>query len=110
MKKIKKMADGGLLGLIGGDVKQTPLTPPVPVPGLGGVGGGGTAQQGLQQIGQGSETIGSALGRASQAIGGGGVGVGGGVGGNSIYYKKGGKVTTSRRISTGQRSKKSSNW
>jgi hypothetical protein len=114
MKKVKKMASGGLSDMLGGLTMQTTKPPgfgvgtpvsPSPMPGKGGGGGGGSASDGLGTVNQGAQAIGSALGRASEAIGG-----GGGGGSNPPYmYKKGGKVTTTR-ISTASRSKKSPNW
>jgi hypothetical protein len=75
--------------------------------GGGGQGGDGSAMSGLGTVRQGASDIGSALGRASEAIGGGG---GGGPRPmNPAYMKKGGKVTTTR-MSTSTRSKKSPNW
>ena len=112
MKKVKKMADGGISGL-GGLLGETPEVggkndPGMTLyPGIGGGGGGGSAMDGLGIVNSGASAIGSALGRASEAIGGGG---GGGNKPNGPMYKSGGKVTTTRRISTGERSKKSSNW
>ena len=113
VKKVKKMADGGISGL--GDMVGTspPNTPPV---GGGGSatesGGGGSATAGLSTVNQGAKNIGSALSRASAAIGGGGDGGMGGI--YDIFtptmpYKKGGHVTT-RRMSTCSPSKKSPNW
>jgi len=116
MKKVKKMADGGMSGLgemlekIGGG---GPTTPYMPMPGGGiaggGGGGGGSAMDGLGTVNSGASAIGSALGRASEAIGGGGGGGGGGGDNPGFAYKKGGKVTTTR-MSTASRSKKSPNW
>jgi len=97
MKKVKKMADGGMSSL-GGMIPDTP-TEPQP----GGGGGGGSAFQGLDTIGSGSKTVGDALSRASSAIGSGG-------GGQNTNYKKGGQVTTTRRVSTVERSKKCGDW
>jgi len=111
MKKVKKMADGGISGLgelLGkaGIGIGSPQTPPY-MPGGGGGGGGGSAMDGLGTVNQGASAIGSALGRASEAIGGGG---GGSIVDKPNYmYKKGGKVTTTR-MSTASRSKKSPNW
>ena len=117
MKKVKKMAEGGITGL--GGLLGMPDFSPMPTPGLGGPlagvspygggGGGGSAMEGLGTVNQGASAIGSALSRASDAIGGGGGGarpepMAG------VTYKKGGKVTTTRRVSTGERSKKSPNW
>jgi len=115
MKKVKKMADGGISGLTG-MIKEGGGNPMAPMPvmpggGGGGGGGGGSAMDGLGTVNQGASAIGSALGRASEAIGGGGGGGGYNPGNQPEYmYKKGGKVTTTRRVSTGERSKKSSNW
>jgi hypothetical protein len=118
MKKVKKMASGGLSDMLGGLTMQTTKPPgfgvgtpvsPSPMPGKGGGGGGGgggSASDGLGTVNQGAQAIGSALGRASEAIGGGG---GGGSNPPPYMYKKGGKVTTTR-ISTASRSKKSPNW
>lgn len=112
MKKVKKMADGGISGL--GDMVgiSPPNTPPV---GGGGSatesGRGGSATDGLSTVNQGAQNIGSALSRASAAIGGGG-GTGGGgdiTTPTMPFYKKGGHVTT-RRMSTCSPSKKSPNW
>ena len=104
VKKVKKMADGGLSSLGG-------MIPPVsdtPTAAIGRVNEGGndgsSATDGLSTVNQGAQNIGSALSRASAAIGGGG---GGGRGPSP--YKKGGHVTT-RRVSTGSTSKKSPNW
>tara|TARA_R110002126_G_scaffold10089_2_gene45420 strand:+ start:347 stop:703 length:357 start_codon:yes stop_codon:yes gene_type:complete len=118
MKKVKKMADGGISGLgsllpvmetakpLGGGFKG-PIGAILPGFGGGdGGGGGGSAMDGLGTVNQGASAIGSALGRASAAIGGGG---GGGVK-PSYEYKKGGQVTTTRRISTAERSKKCGDW
>lgn len=110
MKKVQKMAEGGipalgdLLGEIGkGGGKASPM--PMPMPGNpGGGGGGGSASDGLGTVNQGAQAIGSALGRASEAIGGGGGSTA------TTPYKRGGKVTTTRRVSTGIASKKSPNW
>jgi len=102
VKKVKKMADGGISGL--GDMvgNRPPDTPPV--------GGGGSATAGLSTVNQGAKNIGSALSRASAAIGGGGgTGGGGDITTPTMPYKKGGHVTT-RRMSTCSPSKKSPNW
>jgi hypothetical protein len=111
VKKVKKMADGGISGL--GDMvgNRPPDTPPV---GGGGSatesGGGGSATEGLSTVNQGAKNIGSALSRASAAIGGGGgTGGGGDIITSTMPYKKGGHVTT-RRMSTCSPSKKSPNW
>jgi len=115
MKKVQKMAEGGIpaLGDLLGEIGEGGgRASPMPMPGNpGGGGGGGSASDGLGTVNQGAQAIGSALGRASEAIGGGGGGGGGG-GSKAImpYYKKGGKVTTTRRVSTGSASKKSPNW
>ena len=116
MKKVKKMADGGisglgeLLGKIGGTSPQTPPYMPGGGGGIGGGGGGGgSATEGLGTVNQGAQAIGSALGRASEAIGGGDGGGGPTRPFNPGYMKKGGKVTTTR-MSTATRSKKSPNW
>jgi hypothetical protein len=116
MKKVKKMADGGMSGLgdmvgraiadYSGDSKMPPY---MPRPGIGGGGGGGSATEGLGTVNQGAQAIGSALGRASEAIGGGDGGGGPSRPLNPAYMKKGGKVTTTR-MSTATRSKKCSNW
>ena len=115
MKKVKKMAEGGITGLSG--LLGLPDFSPMPTPGLGGPlaginpygggGGGGSAMEGLGTVNQGASAIGSALSRASEAIGGGG---GGGGRPPGFEMKKGGKVTTTRRVSTGEHSKKSPNW
>lgn len=89
MKKVKKMADGGISGL--GEMLGA----------TGGGGGGGNATSGLSAVNQGVQTIDSALSKASEAIGSGSA---------QAQYKRGGKVTTTRRVSTGHQSKKSSNW
>jgi len=94
----KKMADGGVASL-GGMTSSTPSTPNVPVqptvdsrnPSMGGYGG----QNGGGGMG------GKALGGGNFAADGGPIG--------PLGYKKGGQVTT-RRVSTGVVSKKSSNW
>ncbi len=116
MKKVKKMADGGMSGLgeilgkAGIKIGSPQMPPSMPSPGIGGGGGGGSATEGLGTVNQGAQAIGSALGRASEAIGG-----GGGGGGpikpfnNPAYMKNGGKVTTTR-MSTATHSKKCSNW
>lgn len=109
MKKVKKMADGGISGL--GDMLGKPGGGDNPASAIpSGGGGGGSAMDGLGAVNQGASAIGSALGRASEAIGGGGGGGGMTPGYEAKPYKRGGKVTTTRRISTGQQSKKSSNW
>lgn len=105
----KKMAEGGLSSLGGMLSSAMSLAPSADIrSGIGstsGGGGGGSATDGLNAVNQGAQSIGSALSRASEAIG------GGGGGGPSVTqtYKKGGQVTT-RRVSTGSTSKKSSNW
>lgn len=96
MKKVQKMAEGGIPAL-GDLLGRSPGNP-------GGGGGGGSASDGLGTVNQGAQAIGSALGRASEAIGGGGGSTA------TAPYKRGGKVTTTRRVSTGDRSKKSPNW
>ena len=102
MKKVKKMADGGLSSL-GGMIPPGPPDTTMPPPGNPGKGGNdGSAIDGLSTVNQGAQNIGSALSRASAAIGGGG-------GGSASPYKKGGHVTT-RRVSTGSTSKKSPCW
>ena len=88
MKKMKKMAVGGISGL--SDMVGTG----------GGTGGGGDATSGLGAVSQGVQTIGSALDKASEAIG---------TGSTQAQYKKGGKVAAIK-VSTAQRSKKSPNW
>ena len=113
MKKVKKMADGGISGL--GQMLGMPDLGKAPSSGgggpIGGGGGGGSAMDGLGTVNQGAASIGSALGRASEAIGGGGgfndVVPNSSI--NSTAYKKGGKVTTTR-MSTAKRSTKSPNW
>ena len=110
VKKVKKMADGGISGL--GDMVGTspPNTPPVGGSSATESGGGGSATAGLSTVNQGAKNIGSALSRASAAIGGGGgTGGGGDITTPTMPYKKGGHVTT-RRMSTCSPSKKSSNW
>ena len=105
MKKVKKMADGGLSSL-GGMIPPGPADTPTDAinrvgnPGKGG--NDGSAIDGLSTVNQGAQNIGSALSRASAAIGGGGEG-------SASPYKKGGHVTT-RRVSTGSTSKKSPCW
>jgi hypothetical protein len=113
VKKVKKMADGGISGL--GDMvgNRPPDTPTFGDGGkdYGGGGGGGSATDGLSTVNRGAQNIGSALSRASAAIGGGG-GTGGGgdiTTPTMPLYKKGGHVTT-RRMSTCSPSKKSPNW
>jgi hypothetical protein len=88
MKKVKKMADGGISGL--GDLVGT----------SGASSGGGDATSGLSAVNQGVQTIGSALGKVSDAIGSGSA---------QVQYKKGGKVAAIK-VSTATRSKKSPNW
>lgn len=110
VKKVKKMADGGISGL--GDMVGTspPNTPPVGGSSATESGGGGSATAGLSTVNQGAKNIGSALSRASAAIGGGGgTGGGGDITTPTMPYKKGGHVTT-RRVSTCSPSKKSPNW
>jgi len=109
--KPKKMADGGISGL-GDMVGNRP--PDTPTFGDGGKdyggGGGGSATDGLSTVNRGAQNIGSALSRASAAIGGGGgTGGGGDITTPTMPYKKGGHVTT-RRMSTCSPSKKSPNW
>jgi hypothetical protein len=109
MKKVKKMADGGISdlgGMVGRSVDQArnDQISPMPMPGGGGSGKGGSAFDGLGTVNQGAQDIGSALGRASEAIGG-----GNGGSPTGSMYKKGGKVTTTR-MSTASRSSKSPNW
>jgi hypothetical protein len=102
MKKVKKMADGGLSSL-GGMIPPGPPDTTMPSPGNPGKGGNdGSATDGLSTVNQGAQNIGSALSRASAAIGGGGTTA-------TSPYKKGGHVTT-RRVSTGSTSKKSPCW
>ena len=102
MKKVKKMADGGLSSLGGMIPPGSPDTPTAAINRVGN-NGGDSASDGLSTVNQGAQDIGSALSRASAAIGGGG--------GSSqpSPYKKGGHVTT-RRVSTGSTSKKSPCW
>jgi hypothetical protein len=96
--KTKRMAEGGVASL-GNMTSSTPSTPNVPVqptvdprdPSKGGYGG----QNGGGGMG------GTALGGGNFAAEGGPIG--------PLGYKKGGQVTT-RRVSTGSTSKKSSNW
>ena len=117
VKKVKKMADGGLSSLgsmIPGTSTAAGAIGKVFGGGSNDGGGGGSATDGLSTVNQGAQSIGSALSRASAAIGGGGGGGGGGstddVFPSGPYtYKKGGHVTT-RRVSTGSTSKKSPNW
>jgi hypothetical protein len=111
MAKMKKMADGGSMATLGTMVQppDIPGTQPTgggladQMPSIGGGGVGDSAMGGLDTINRGASSIGSALSRASEAIGSGG-------GGSAQAYKKGGKVTTTRRMSTGSTSKKSSCW
>ena len=103
----KKLADGGgLMGVLG---QPNALTPRQGSQG----GGGGDAQAGLGQVNQGAGTIGSALGKAAEAIGGGGGGgfgpgaPGGPVfgGGQGAFMKKGGsakKFADGGRIDSGR--------
>lgn len=106
VKKVKKMADGGLSSLGNMLPPSPPNTPTTAISGVGNSGGGngGSATDGLGIVNQGAQSIGNALGRASAAIGG-----GGGNATDTFTYKKGGHVTT-RRVSTGSTSKKSPNW
>ena len=78
-----------------------PFPPVMPVFPRPGGGGGGSATEGLGQVNQGSQTVGTALGRAqqanrasSEAIGGGGAprGFGPAINNFSGAMKKGGKV------------------
>ena len=95
VKKVKKMANGGMSSL--GDmvpVDQSPTTPQVGTTSSGSGGGRGSASDGLSTVNQGAQTVGDALSRAQADIGG---------------FKKGGHVTT-RRMSTCSPSKKSPNW
>lgn len=113
-KKVKKYADGGMTGL--GKMMGANETSP------SAVGGGGSAQSGLQTVNQGASTIGDALGRAAEAIGGGGggtgqpgigvIGGGGGGGEGPFPYKKGGAIKMPKsKISTGEKSgRKKSSW
>ena len=73
MAKVKKMADGGITGL--GSLLAGAIDPGSG--GGAGVGGGGTAQDGLGEINAGTATVGKAIGTAQSALGGGG---GGGAG------------------------------
>lgn len=117
-KKMKKFADGGMAGL-GKMMGMSELTPSFG----GSSGGGGSAESGLNSVNQGASTIGQALGRASEAIGGGGGGgtgqtgvgvIGGGGGGDEgpFMYKKGGAIKMPKsKISTGEKSGgKKSSW
>ena len=111
VKRVKKYADGGVAGLgqmIGGN--QTAPSA---------IGGGSSAQSGLQTVNQGASTIGDALGRAAEAIGGGGGGGGGQIGirntgsteGSSVYKKGGAIKIPKSKISTGEKSgRKKSPW
>lgn len=107
-KKVKKYADGGMTGL--GRMMGANETSP------SAVGGGGSAQSGLETVNQGASTIGDALGRAAEAIGGGGGGQIGirntGSTEGSPVYKKGGAIKMPKsKISTGEKSgRKKSPW
>ena len=110
MAKVKKMADGGITGL--GSLLAGAIDPGSG--GGAGVGGGGTAQDGLGEINAGTATVGKAIGTAQSALGGGGGGGGCGAGvsgggGNSILgaagnglimtpLKKGGAVKKHLRV------------
>lgn len=84
--KSKRMAEGGIASL-GGLTSSTPSVPNVPV----------------------QPTVGARdTSNGGTALGGGNFAADGGVIGPPAY-KKGGQVTT-RRVSTGSASKKSSNW
>ena len=96
---------------------EPPQMPSGPIGGKGIGGGGGSAQDGLGQINSGAATVGSAIGTAQSALGGGG----GGLQPNTAMYKKGGEVkksyTTGGKInlnacgvSTASKSKKNSCW
>ena len=102
VKKVKKMADGGLSSLGGMIPSGPPDTPTAAIGEINKGGNNGSATDGLSTVNQGAQNIGSALSRASAAIGGGGST-------GTSPYKKGGHVTT-RRVSTGSTSKKSPNW
>jgi hypothetical protein len=87
--KTKKMADGGVASL-GGMVSSTPNTPTV------------ASRDNSREL----QPPQKPLGNPQQMADG---GVKGGDGEQFYGYKKGGQVTT-RRVSTGSSSKKSSNW
>ena len=90
---------GSPLGSIGGG-STSPVNMPMP-------GGGGSAADGLGQINTGAGTVGSALSRASAALGTGGGG--GMVGAGMNPFKKGGKVSTKGRDWHGFGSSKTGN-
>lgn len=69
MAKVKKMADGGITGL--GQMMAGAVDPGYGFNPTSG-GGGGTAQDGLNQINDGTKTVGSAVSTAQSALGGGG--------------------------------------
>ena len=120
--KIKKMAEGGgLLGVLGVDDPITGEPPGMRNPTYGGGGGGGgDAGAGLGQVKSGAGTIGNALSRAAQAIGGGGgqnpglppssaLGSGMKKGGSSKKaYATGGSVNSGRPVAMPQGAKKPS--
>ena len=117
MAKVKKMADGGLIGLgqlLGGGTQQTTRMPSeffgMPgrsAPQIGG-GGGGSAEDGIGQINSGASTVSSALNSAKNALGGGG---GGAEPQGGYTFKKGGSIKkTSTKVTTASKNKSNSNW
>jgi len=109
---------GSMMTPANGDAPRptdTPQMPSGPIGGKGLGGGGGSAQDGLGQINSGAATVGSAIGTAQSALGGGGGNP------NPTMYKKGGEVkksyTTGGKInlnacgvSTTSKGKKNSDW
>jgi hypothetical protein len=76
--------------VFGVPTELTPSPPGVSIPSVTST-GGDSAQAGLGQINTGSQTVGSAIGRASQALG------TGGSQNSATNFKKGGKVTSKGR-------------
>jgi len=122
---------GGLLGGLaqsgGGGQMATPLQGGASTTLGAGTGGGSNAQDGINEINDGANTVSNAIGTATSALSGGGGGGSGGspLGGNSMgegpQFKKGGgvkkKYTTGGKInlkacgvSTASAGKKNSNW
>lgn len=118
---------GGLLGGLAqsGASQMTPAFQPVGGASttLGsGVGGGGNAQDGINQINEGAGIVSGAIGTATSALGGGGGGGGGGLdstqgpqfkkgGGVKKKYTTGGKINLKAcGVSTASAGKKNSNW
>jgi hypothetical protein len=80
------------------------LTPPAGL-GAGGLGGSGSAQDGLSQINSGASTVAGAIGTAVDSLSGGGGGAQPNGANNGAQYKKGGQVkkkyTTGGKINLG---------